>query len=86
MQWFTIQPILTLKDQFDHENMVFSKDLMLHDDEEQEDCEIIDYDDNILIQFDKKDKLIVAKGERKLSNSKCIVIETLFPIQTKGSY
>ena len=77
---------LNAQDQFDHENMIFSKDLMLCDDDNDEDYEIIDYCDDTLIRFNKNDQLIITqKGSESLVIRNICTTEALFPIQTEGS-
>ena len=74
---------LNAQDEFTHINSIFSKDLMLHDDEDDEECCVIKYCDNCLVKFDNIKSIIIIRGKRKLSSKKYAVLKPCFLFKPK---
>ena len=74
---------LNTQDEFIHSNSIFSKDLMLYDDDNVEDYQVIKYCDDFLVQFDNNKSIVVTKGERKLSNEKYAMLKPCFLFKPK---
>ena len=74
---------LNAQDQFAHKETILLKDLLLFNDDDDIDYEIIEYNDDYLVQFDDNRSLVIAKGERKLSDSKYVQLKPCFLFKPK---
>ena len=73
---------LNAQDKFDHRKPVFSQDIKLFDDD-NDNYEIIEYCDDILVRFKENKMLSINTNERKLSDNKYEQLRPCFLYNSK---